>query len=75
MDCNRISWFRAAVSAVVIFLYFVIFTAWLPSMLLRSSLLATASRGVADGITIVVWGGFFGLGVLALMWAQDRELI
>lgn len=75
MDCDRISWFRAAVSAVVIFLYFVIFTAWLPSMLLRSSLLATASRGVADGITIVVWGGFFGLGVLALMWAQDRELI
>ena len=75
MKCDRISWVRAALSALVIFLYFVIFTAWLPSMLLRSSLLATASRGVADGIVIVVWGGFFGFGVLALMWAQDRELI
>jgi hypothetical protein len=75
MSCDRISWVRAALSALVIFLYFVIFTAWLPSMLLRSSLLATASRGVADGIVIVVWGGFFGLGVLGLMWAQDRELI
>jgi hypothetical protein len=75
MRCDRISWVRAALSAFVIFLYFVIFTAWLPSMLLRSSLLATASRGVADGIVIVVWGGFFGFGVLALMWAQDRELI
>lgn len=75
MNCDRISWVRAALSALVIFLYFVIFTAWLPSMLLRSSLLATASRGVADGIVIVVWGGFFGLGVLGLMWAQDRGLI
>lgn len=75
MDCARISQVRAMLSAVVIFLYFVIFTAWLPSVLLRSSLLATASRGVADGIVIVVWGGFFTLGVAALMWAQKRELI
>jgi hypothetical protein len=75
MDCDRISWFRAAASAVVIFLYFVIFTAWLPSMLLRSSLLSTASRAVADGIIIVVWVGFFSIGVLGLRWAQDRGLI
>jgi hypothetical protein len=75
MDCDRISWFRAAVSAIVIFLYFAIFTAWLPSMLLRSSMLATASRSVADGIIIVVWAGFFGLGVLGLRWAQERGLI
>jgi hypothetical protein len=75
MNCDRISQVKAILSAIAIFLYFVIFTAWLPSVLLRSSLLATASRGVADGITIVVWGGFFGLGIAALMWAQDRELI
>jgi hypothetical protein len=75
MNCDRISQLRAALTAIFIFLYFVIFTAWLPSALLRSSLLATASRGVADGIVIVAWGGFFGLGVLGLMWAQDRGLI
>ena len=75
MDCDRISWLRAAVSAVAIFLYFVIFTAWLPSLLLRSSMLSTASRAVADGIIIVVWVGFFSIGVLGLRWAQDRGLI
>ena len=75
MNCDRISQVRAALSAIVIFLYFVIFTAWLPSMLLRSSMLSTASRAVADGIIIVVWVGFFGIGVLGLRWAQDRGLI
>ena len=75
MDCDRISQARAFLTAVAFFLYFAVFTAWLPSLLLRSSLLLTAPRSVADGITIVVWGGFFGLGVGALMWAQNRELI
>jgi hypothetical protein len=75
MDRDRISQLRAVASALVIFLYFVIFTAWLPSVLLRSSLLATAPRSVADGITIVVWTGLFGIGIVALRVAQDRGLI
>ncbi len=75
MSRENISQGRAALSAVVIFLYFAIFTAWIPSMLLRSSFLATAPANVADGITVVVWGGFFGAGLIALRWAQERELI
>ncbi len=75
MSRDQISWGRAFVSGLVIFVYFAFTTAWLPSSLLKSSLLASASRPVADGITIVVWGGFFGLGVLALRWAQDRGMI
>lgn len=75
MSRERISHPRAVLSAVIIFVYFAFFTAWLPSALLRSSLLSSAPQNVADGITLVVWGGFFGLGLLALRWAQDRELI
>jgi hypothetical protein len=43
--------------------------------MLRSSVLSSAPRNVADGIILVVWGGFFGIGLVALRWAQDRELI
>lgn len=75
MSREQISHGRAALTAVMIFLYFVIFTAWLPSWLIRSSFLGTASQGVADGITLVVWGGFFGAGLIGLRWAQERELI
>ncbi len=75
MSREKISYPRAALSGVVIFLYFAIFTAWLPSAMLRSSVLSSAPRNVADGIILVVWGGFFGIGLVALRWAQDRELI
>jgi ABC-type Mn2+/Zn2+ transport system permease subunit len=75
MNRDQISQGRAALSGVAIFLYFAIFTAWVPSMLARSAFLATASRNVADVIIIVVWGGFFGLGIVALRWTQDRGLI
>lgn len=75
MSREQISQGRALLSAVVIFVYFAVFTAWLPSMVLRSSFLSTAPRNVADGIILVIWGGFFGLGLAGLRWAQDRELI
>lgn len=75
MSRDRISQARALLSALVIFVYFGVLTAWLPSALLKSSLLATAPRGVADGIAVVVWGGLFGIGVIGLRLAQDRELI
>jgi len=72
---DRISQGRAALSGIAIFLYFAIFTAWLPSILARSGFLTSASRNVADGIIIVVWGGFFALGIIGLRWTQDRGLI
>jgi hypothetical protein len=75
MSRERISQPRAALSGVVIFLYFAISTAWLPSVLIKSPLLSGAPQNVADGITVAVWGGFFGLGLIALRWAQDREWI
>ncbi|MEN8039994.1 MAG: hypothetical protein ABFR95_00650 [Actinomycetota bacterium] len=75
MSREQISRSRAVLTSVAIFLYFAIFTAWLPSWLIRSPFLGNATQNVADGITLVVWGGFFGAGVIALRWAQKRELI
>ncbi len=75
MRRERISNGRAALTAVGIVVYFAVFTAWVPSILARSSFLSTAPRNVADGIVLVVWGGFLLVGVGALRWAQDRELI
>jgi hypothetical protein len=75
MNRDQISQGRAALSGIAIFLYFAIFTAWMPSILARSAFLATASRNIADGIVIVVWGGFFGFGIWALRWTQERGLI
>ena len=75
MSRERISQGRAFLSAIVIIAYFAFFTAWVPSMVLRSSLLATAPESVANGITLVIWVGFFGLGIVGLRWSQDRELI
>jgi len=75
MSRERISHGRAFLSGAAIFLYFVIFTAWFPSYLIRSSLLASAPKNVADGVIGVIWGGFLVLGVGFLRWAQDRELI
>ena len=75
MGRERISHGRAALYGVATFLYFCFFTAWLPSVVLRSSFLSTAPKNVADGIILVIWSGFFGLGIGFLRWAQDRELI
>ena len=75
MSRERISQGRALLSAIVIFLYFAIFTAWVPSIVLRSSLLASAPANVADIVILAVWGGFFGAGIIGLRLAQDRELI
>lgn len=75
MSREQISHGRAALYGVLIFLYFVIFTAWLPSWLIRSSFLATAPQNVADIVTLTVWGGFFGAGLIGLRWAQEREMI
>lgn len=66
---------RAMLSALGVLLYFVAATVWLPSTLLRSSLLAGASRTVADAVALVVWLLGFGIGLWGLRKAQDRAWI
>ncbi len=58
-----------------IVLYFAVSTVWLPSALLRSSLLAGAERNVADLVALAVWGAGLGFGMWGLRRAQDREWI
>ena len=66
---------RAFLSGMAIVAYFTVATVWLPSALLRSSLLAGAERNISDLVTVVVWGVGLGFGMWALRWAQDRALI
>lgn len=66
---------RAMLSAVAIFLYFAVATVWLPSALLRSPLLAGASRNVSDVVAVVVWAIGIGAGLWGLRYAQDRAWI
>jgi hypothetical protein len=63
---------RGMLSAVAIFLYFAVATVWLPSAILRSSLLSGASRNVADAVALAAWIVGLGAGMWGLRRAQDR---
>jgi hypothetical protein len=66
---------RAAFTGALIVLYFTLSTIWLPSALLRSSLLTGAERTVSDLIALAVWAGGFALGIWGLRRAQERGWI
>jgi hypothetical protein len=66
---------RAMLSAVGIVAYFAVTTVWLPSALLRSSLLTGASTNVSDVVAVGIWGIGFGFGIWGLRRAQDRGWI
>jgi len=71
---ENISQGRAAISAVLIFLYFAVLTAWLPSFVLRNAL-KTAPKFVADVVAVSIWGFFFLLGAWGLRRLQARRVI
>lgn len=66
---------RASLTAMGIVAYFGVTTVWIPSALLRSSLLIGLERNVSDLIAVAVWGAGLGIGIWLLRWAQDRDLI
>ena len=66
---------RAALSAIAIVLYFAVTTFWLPSALLRSSILTGAERNVSDLVALAVWAVGFGFGMWGLRQAQQRGWI
>lgn len=66
---------KALLWAVGIVLYFAVVTVWLPSALLRSSLLAGAERNLADLVVLAIWGTGLGFGLWGLRRLQDREWI
>lgn len=60
---------------MAIVLYFALTTVWLPSALLRSTLLTGIGRNAADVVALAVWAVGLGFGMWGLRKAQDRDLI
>ncbi len=71
---GRISHGRAALSAIAIFVYFAVFTAWLPSYVLRTAL-SSAPKNVADLVTVGIWGATLLAGLWGLRKAQEEGWI
>ncbi len=66
---------RAMLSAVGIVLYFAVAVVWLPTVVLRSPLLAGVDRSISDVVTLVVWGISLAMGMWGLRRAQKRGWI
>jgi hypothetical protein len=71
----RTSWVRAYLIGLVIALYFIVMTVWLPSYVLKLGPVAGADPIVRDLIGSGVWFVFFALGLWALWRAQRARLI
>ncbi len=70
-----ISWGTAYLRAGLIFLYFVLATAWLPSWIVSWNAVAGASRWVSDLVGSAAWLVPLAVGFAALRWLQKRERI
>lgn len=68
------SWFRALVWAIVIFVYFAFFTAWLPSFFIEE-VVEGWSAIWRDIFTAGIWTIAFGVGIWGLRSAQRRGWI
>ncbi|HXV71001.1 MAG TPA: hypothetical protein VEB69_06310 [Acidimicrobiia bacterium] len=69
------SWVGAGIRALLILFYFATATVWLPSALLRTEPVATASRFWADLIALLAWGIPFVFGLWGLRTLQRRGWI
>lgn len=69
------SWSTATVKGLLVFLYFVVTTVWLPDFLMGLSVISDASSLVRDLVLLVVWGVALGGGLYLLREAQRRALI
>lgn len=69
------SWTKATVIGILVFAYFALTTAFLPSRLLTAAGLAAAPRQVQDAVTVLVWGAFLVGGMWGLRRAQGRGWI
>lgn len=68
-------WLMAGVKALVIVLYFVVFSIWLPSRLLRVDAVASAESAFQDLVATGAWLIAVTVGVVGLRAAQRRGLI
>ncbi len=68
-------WLDATLKAVIIVVFFVIGTAVIPSMILKSGAVSGLSRPLQDLIGSAIWLGALALGLLGLWWAHRQERI
>jgi len=69
------TWTRAYILGVVIALYFIVATIWLPSFVLKLSVVASAPAIIRDLIGAGVWSVFVAAGLIGLRMAQRAGLI
>ena len=69
------TWANAIGRGVVVILYFIVATVWLPDFILGLGAVAEASDFLRDLIVLVVWGAALGAGMYGLRRAQERGLI
>ncbi len=72
---GELSWWTAYARGLVIFLFFVLATVWLPSWVVGQGPVAGASRWIADVVGTVVWLVPLAIGIVALRWLQKMERI
>jgi hypothetical protein len=70
-----VTWFNASVRGLAIFLYFVVFTVWLPDFVLGLGFVAEGSDLLRDLIVSAVWGVALIAGMAGLRIAQRRGLV
>lgn len=69
------SWMNATLRGILIFVYFVVATVWLPDFILTLGAVAEASRFMRDLVALVVWGGGLVAGLWMLRFFQRKEII
>jgi hypothetical protein len=70
-----VSWATASVKGVLVFLYFVVTTVYVPDLVLGLDFVADSSVFVRDLVALVVWGVFFTAGLWLLRLGQRRGII
>ena len=72
---KELTWWNAYGRAVLIFLFFVLATTWLPSWLLTQETVAGWPRLVGDLLGSGLWMVMLAAGIGALIWMQRTERI
>lgn len=72
---NELTWWNAYGRAVLIFLFFVLATTWLPSWLLTQETVAGWPRLVGDLLGSGLWMVMLAVGIGGLIWMQRAERI
>lgn len=69
------TWATAGARGLLIVLYLVVATVWLPDQVLGLGFVEDASSIVRDLVLVIVWGSALGVGMYLLRVGQRRGLI